>query len=97
MDSKAVINASCWIAISIIAATYIYIGGVNLTTNIIVGLLVVATFGFSFVLTFGLEGMKMRSPEAKAKIAMSAEITEIKTTVSALSEKVDSIKKELEA
>jgi len=96
MDAKTIIITSGWIAIALIAVTYIYIGGVTLVTSIVVGLLVMAAFGLTFGLAFGLEDTKMRSMEVKARMDMSEELTEIKTAVSALSEKVDCIKKELE-
>ncbi|MCW4010924.1 MAG: hypothetical protein NWF05_09945 [Candidatus Bathyarchaeota archaeon] len=96
MDSKAVIVASCWIAVAIIASMYLYVGGVNWGTNIIVGLLVVVAFILTFGLTFGLGGMRQESPLAKAKIQTSLELTEIKATMSELAKKVDVIQKELE-
>jgi hypothetical protein len=95
MDSRAAVVASTWFAVAIISAMYIFVGGVNLTTNIIVGLLVVLAFIVTFAITFGLEGMRQESPAAKAKIQMSTELTEIKATVSDLAKKVDAIQKEL--
>ncbi len=96
MDSRAAIVASCWFAVAIIFATYILVGGVNLTTNIIVGLLVFVGFIVTFGLTFGLEGMRQESPLAKAKMQMSTELTEIKSTVNELAKKVDANQKELQ-
>lgn len=96
LDSRAAIVASCWIAIAIISAMYLYVEGATLWTNIIVLLLVGVAFIVSFGLTFGLEGMRQESPQAKAKIQMSNELTEIKATVNELAKKVDAIQKELE-
>jgi hypothetical protein len=96
LDSRAVIVASAWFAVAIISAMYIYIGGVTLTTNIIVGLLVIAAFGMTFAVTFGIEGMRQESPQTKAKVQMSTELTEIKGTVNELAKKVDAIQKELQ-
>jgi fatty acid desaturase len=96
MDSRAAVVASAWFAVAIISAMYLYVGGITLTTNIVVGLLVVLAFIVTFAVTFGLEGMRQESPQAKAKVQMSAELTEIKATVSELARKVDAIKKELE-
>lgn len=95
VDSRAAIVASCWIAIAIISAMYLYIGGATLWTNIIILILVGIAFVVSFGLTFGLEGMRQESPQAKAKLQMSTELTEIKATVSDLVKKVDAIQKEL--
>ncbi len=95
MDSRAAIIASCWFAIAIISAMYIFVGGVNLWTNIIVGLLVFVAFILTFAVAFGLEGMRQESPVTKAKIQMSTELTEIKSSVSELAKKVDAIQKEL--
>ena len=96
MDSRAAIVASCWIAVAIISAMYIYVGGVTLETDIIVVLLVGVAFIVSFGLTFGLEGMRQESPLTKAKIQTSAELSEIKTTVNELAKKVDAIQRELQ-
>jgi hypothetical protein len=96
LDSRAAIVASCWIAIAIIAAMYIYVGGVTFWTNIIVLMLVAVAFIVTFGLTFGLEGMRQESPLTKAKIKSSEELTDIKATVSDLAKKIDAIQKELE-
>ena len=95
MDSRAVIIASCWFAVAIISAMYLYVGGVTLVTNIVVGLLVFVAFILTFAVAFGLEGMRQDSPAIKSKIQMSTELTEIKATVSELAKKVDAIQKEL--
>ncbi len=96
MDSRAAIIASAWIAIAIISSMYIYVGGVTFWTNVVVGLLVFVAFILTFAVAFGLEGMRQESPATKAKVQMSTELTEIKTSVSELAKKVDAIKKELE-
>ena len=81
---------------ALISAMYIYVGGVNLGTNIVVGLLLFVAFILRFAVAFGLEGMRQDGPASKAKIQMSTELTEIKGKVSELAKKVDAIKKELE-
>jgi len=96
VDSRAAIVASCWFAVAVISAMYLYVGGITLTTNILVGLLVFVAFMITFAVTFGLEGMRQESPMVKAKVQISTELTEIKTTVSELAKKVDAIQKELE-
>ncbi len=75
---------------------YLYVAGATFWTNVIVIALVGVAFIVSFGLTFGLEGMRQESPQTKAKIQMSNELTEIKSTVNELAKKVDAIQKELE-
>jgi cell division protein FtsB len=96
VDSRAVVVASAWFAVAVISAMYLYVGGITLTTNIVVGLLVVVAFLITFAVTFGLEGMRQESPQAKAKLQMNTELAEIKATVNELTKKVDKIQKELE-
>ena len=96
MDSRAAIIASCWFAVAVISAMYLYVGDITLTTNIVVGLLVFVAFMTTFAVTFGLEGMRKESPMTKAKVQISTELTEIETIVSELAKKVDAIQKELE-
>jgi hypothetical protein len=93
MDNKT--GASCWIAVAIISAIYIYVGGITIETDIIVALLVITAFALTFIVTFGLEGMRQYSPAAKAKVQTSLELTEIKATINELAKKVDAIQKEL--
>ena len=66
MDSRAVIIASSWLAIAIISAMYLYVGGVNLGTNIVIGLLVAVAFLITFGVSFGLEGMRQQEPHSKS-------------------------------
>lgn len=100
MDSRAVIIASCWFAIAIISAMYLYIGGVNLATEIIVGILVLVAFIITFAVGFGIEAMReeMRGkrPPSPTQVQISSELTDIKNTITELAKKVDSIQKELE-
>ena len=96
MDSRAAVVASAWFAVAIISAMYLYVGGITLTTNIVVGLLVIVAFMITFAVTFGIEGMRQESPQTKAKLQTAVELTEIKTTVNDLAKKVDAIQKELQ-
>lgn len=66
VDSRAAIVASCWIAIAIISAMYLYIGGATLWTNIIILILVGIAFVVSFGLTFGLVGHATRKPPSQS-------------------------------
>jgi apolipoprotein N-acyltransferase len=96
MDSKAAVIASSWFAVAIISALYIWVGGVNLWTNIAVALLVLAAFVVTIVMGFGLEVMHEQRPSSKALVQMSTELTEIKSTINELARKVDEIQKELQ-
>ena len=101
MDSRAGIVASTWIAIAIISSMYIYVGRITIETDIIVALLVAIAFMITFAIGFGVEAMRHKlideSPTTKAKIQMASEMSDLKTAVTELSKKVDSIQKELEA
>ena len=96
MDSRAAVVASTWFAVAIISAMYLYVGGITLTTNIVVGLLVVVAFMITFAVTFGIEGMRQESPVSKAKLQTATELSEIKATVNELTKKIDAIQKELQ-
>jgi len=96
MDSRAAMISSCWIAIAIISAMFIYVGGVNLGTYVAVGLLVVLAFFVTFGVGFGLEGMRRYGPPSKTQIELSSNLSEMKATLSELANKVEAIQKELE-
>jgi hypothetical protein len=100
MDSRAAIVSSCWIAVAVISAMYVYVGGVTLETDIIVGILVFIAFIITFAVGFGFEAfraeLREKSPPSKTQMQISSELAEIKTTITELSSKVDSIQKELQ-
>ena len=96
MDSKAAIIGTCWIAIAIISAMYIYVGKVTLGTDIIVALLVLVAVGVTFGVGFGLEGMQRYGPPSRAEAKMSFDLTELKTAITELTKKVDALQKELQ-
>lgn len=79
---------------------YLYVGGVNLTTEIIVGILVLVAFIITFAVGFGIEAMRVemreKRPPSKAQEQISAELMDIKNTISELAKKVDAIQRELE-
>jgi hypothetical protein len=97
MDSRAAMIASAWFAIAIISAMFIYVGKVNLGTDIAVALLVLVAFVITFGVSFGLEGMRRYGPPSRSQVEMSNELTEMKTAISELMKKVEAIQKELEA
>ncbi|HSV49224.1 MAG TPA: hypothetical protein VLH35_02825 [Candidatus Acidoferrales bacterium] len=96
MDSRGIIVASVWFAVAIFNAMFLQAGGINLMTSIVAVLLFGMAFVITFAVTFGLEGMRQESPQAKAKLQMNTELSEIKGAVSDLTKKVDAIQKELE-
>jgi uncharacterized protein YlxW (UPF0749 family) len=95
MDSRGIIVASVWFAVAIFGAMYLQTGGINLMTSIVTVLLFGMAFIITFAVTFGLEGMRQESPQAKAKLQMNTELAEIKAAVTDLTKKVDAIQKEL--
>ncbi len=97
MDSRAVTIASAWFAIAVISAMFIYVGKVNLGTDIAVALLVLIAFVITFGLSFGLEGMRRYGPPSRSQMEISSELGEVKTAISELTKKVEAIQKELEA
>lgn len=96
MDSRGIIVASVWFAVAIFNAMFLQAGGINLMTSIVAVLLFGMAFVITFAVTFGLEGMRQESPQAKAKLQLNTELSEIKVAVSDLTKKVDAIQKELE-
>jgi len=100
MDARAVIVAFTWLAVMVISATYLSIGGIYWGTDIAVGLLVVTGFTVTFAIGFGLEyfqtQMDKERPSTKEIAQMSTELTEIKSIVNDLAKKVDAIQKELQ-
>jgi hypothetical protein len=100
MDARAIIIAFTWLAVMVIAATYLSIGGIYWGTDIAVGLLVMTGFIVTFAVGFGLEyfqtQMDKERPSTKEIAQMSTELTEIKTAVNDLAKKVDAIQKELQ-
>ncbi len=95
MDSRGIIVASVWFAVAIFGAMYLQAGGINLMTSIVTVILFGMAFIITFAVTFGLEGMRQESPQAKAKLQMNTELAEIKAAVTDLTKKVDVIQKEL--
>jgi hypothetical protein len=95
MDSRGIIVASVWFAGAIFNAMYLQVGGISLMTSVVALILFGMAFIITFAVTFGLEGMRQESPQAKAKLQMNTELSEIKTAVTDLTKKVDAIQKEL--
>ncbi len=96
MDSRSAIIGTCWIAIAVISAMYIYVGGVNLGTDIIVALLVLLATGITFAVGFGLEGMRRYGPPSRAETQASLDLTELKNSIIELTKKVEALQKELQ-
>jgi len=93
MEGRAVIIAACWIAVALISVVYIWVGGINLMTNIAVGVLVAVAFVVTFGVGFGELEQIIRSKKEDNK---SGEITELKLQMSDVAKKVEDIRKALE-
>ncbi len=91
-DSRAAVVASTWFAAAIISACISSLRN-NADNKHSRWITVFVAFIITFAVTFGLEGMRQESPAAKAKVQISSELGEIKTTVSELTKKVDAIQK----
>ena len=100
MDTRAVIVGFTWLAVMVIAASYIFVGGVYWGTDIAVALLVVIAFVMTLIVGFGLEyfqtKMDKERPSTKTLAQMSTELTEMKAMVTELTKKVDAIQKDLQ-
>ncbi|MFB3766487.1 MAG: hypothetical protein ACE14P_14730 [Methanotrichaceae archaeon] len=93
MEGRAVIIAACWIAIAMISVVYIWVGGINLMTDIAVGVLVAVAFVVTFGVGFGELDQILQS---KKEDETSSEISELRLQISEVAKKVDDIKKALE-
>jgi membrane protein implicated in regulation of membrane protease activity len=100
VDARALIIGVIWLAITVIGATYIWIGNITLYTDIIIALLFAVGLIVTIILAFGLEyfqaQMDKERPSTKALAQMSTELTEMKTMVTELTKKVDEIQKDLQ-
>jgi len=100
MDSKATIVSVIWLAVAVISAMYLYVGGLYWGTDIAVGLLVLIAFMLTFVVGFGLEyfqaKMDNERPQTKTMVEMSNQLADLKTSITDLTKKVDAIQKELQ-
>ncbi len=98
MDSRAAIVASCWIAVAIISAVYIWVGGINVWNNIVVGLLVFMAFIITFGVGFRLARFQQGEEKARAKpeIQLLNELQNIKSKLDELTKEVEEIKKVIE-
>ena len=100
MDARGIIVAFTWLAVMVIASSYLWMGGVNWGTDIAVALLVSIAFVVTFAVGFGLEyfqtQMDKEKPSTRAMEQMSTELQEIKSAVTDLAKKIDSIQKELQ-
>ena len=100
MDARGIIVAFTWLAVTVIASSYLWIGGVNWGTDIAVTLLISIAFVVTFAVGFGLEyfqtQMDKEKPSTMALEQMSKELVQIKSAVTDLTKKVDEIQKELQ-
>lgn len=91
METRGLVVLATWISIAIISSVVFWIGGVNLTNYIFVGLLVFVGFLTTFGVPFGL------GPESKPEVELLNELNNIEMRLERLTEMVEEIKKEIEA
>jgi uncharacterized protein YlxW (UPF0749 family) len=100
MEARATIVGCTWLAVMVIASSYIVIGGINWGTDVAVAILVAIAFIVTFAVGFGLEyfqtQMDKEKPSTKTLAQMTTDLTEIKSAVNDLAKKIDSIQKELQ-
>ncbi|MCZ2856714.1 MAG: hypothetical protein O2U62_06440 [Candidatus Bathyarchaeota archaeon] len=97
MNSRAVVIASCWLAVAIISSVYIwvglgegYIGDIMFGLYVPIGLLILVAFIVTFGVPSGFE------PDKKLETVMSSKLQDIKSKLDALTREVEEIKKTLE-
>jgi preprotein translocase subunit SecF len=91
MESRALILGACWIAVALISVVYIWVGGVNFSTDIAVGLLIAVAFVLTIVVGFGERGMDLEK-----ETEVSKEVLDMRSKIDEIAVKVDEIKKALE-
>ncbi len=91
MESRGLVIGTCWIAVALISVAYIWVGGISLSTDIAVGLLVLLAFVVTIVVGFGERGMELEH-ESKA----SGEFADMRAKIDEIASKVDEIKRALE-
>ncbi len=87
---SAAVIVSCWITIAVLSALYLWIGGVNFWTNLMVLLLL----GAAFALTFGLT--VIWTPTSLPERRILKELSDVKKEIQELKNKIDELKKILE-
>jgi membrane protein YdbS with pleckstrin-like domain len=50
LEGRAIIIAACWISVALISMAYIWVGGIDLYTDVAVGVLILVTL----IVTFGV-------------------------------------------
>jgi outer membrane murein-binding lipoprotein Lpp len=100
MDARAWIIGFTWLAVMVTAYSYLSIGKISWQTDIAVALLFLVGCTVTIIVGFGLEyfqtQMEKEKPSTKNLAQMSAEITEMKSMIQKLTEKVDAMQKELQ-
>ncbi len=92
MESKVSIIASCWIAIAVISLVMIWVGGVNIWTNLAVGGLVLT----AFIVTFGVAWMEEEYEKKKPQFAAPSEFANLEKKIDDLTKIVSEIQKAIE-
>jgi hypothetical protein len=100
MDPRGITVGFAWLAVAAISVTFLTMGGITWYTTAAAILLVGVGFVVTFGITFGLASHQAQldkdSPQTIALTQLSAELKDLKTTVTDLTKKVDAIQKELD-
>jgi hypothetical protein len=91
MESKDIIILSVWIALSVICAVFIWVGGATLGNYIFAGLFFFLTLIFS-----GLVGYVLKPEKKKPEIELVNELKNIRSKLDELTREVEVIKKAIE-
>ncbi len=95
MDYRAVIIASCWLAVAIISSVYMWIFGgfiADLMFGVFlpIGLLILV----AIIVTFGV--VSSSEPEKKREAKSSSDLQDIKSKLDVITKEIEQIKKEMQ-
>lgn len=95
MDYRAVIIASCWLAVAVISSVYMwvfggFIGDIMFGVFLPIGLLILVAIIVTFGLTSRFEPVEKREAE------YSSDLKDIRSKLDAITKEIEQIKKEIE-
>jgi len=95
MDYRAVIIASCWLAVAVISSVYMwvfrgFIGDIMFGVFLPIGLLVLVAITVTFGVTSRFEPVEKREAES------SSDLKDIRSKLDAITKEIEQIKKEIE-
>jgi len=95
MDYRAVIIASCWLAVAVISSVYMwvfrgFIGDIMFGVFLPIGLLVLVAITVTFGVTSRFEPVEKREAES------SSDLKDIRSKLDVITKEIEQIKKEIE-